>query len=54
MATHSSILARRTPIDRGAWQATVLGVTKNWSTVLQDIDHEVLVLLWVHVCIAAQ
>ena len=31
MATHSSILAWRIPwrIQRGAWQATVHGVTKN-------------------------
>ena len=29
MATHSSIFAWRIPIDRGAWQATVHGVTKN-------------------------
>ena len=28
MATHSSILAWRIPIDRGAWRATVDGVTK--------------------------
>ena len=28
MATHSSILARRIPMDRGAWQAIVLEVTK--------------------------
>ena len=27
MATHSSILAWRIPMDRGAWRATVLGVT---------------------------
>ena len=25
MATHSSILPRRIPMDRGAWQATVMG-----------------------------
>ena len=25
MATHSSILAWRIPVDRGIWQATVLG-----------------------------
>ena len=31
MATHSSILAWRIPMDRGAWQATVPGVTKNWT-----------------------
>ena len=29
LATHSSILAWRTPVDRGAWQATVQGVTKS-------------------------
>ena len=28
MATHSGILAWRIPMDRGAWQATVHGVTK--------------------------
>ena len=29
MATHSSILAWRIPMDSGAWQATVHGVTKS-------------------------
>ena len=29
MATHSSILAWRIPMDREAWWATVHGVTKN-------------------------
>ena len=29
MVTHSSILAWRIPIDRGAWWATVHGVAKN-------------------------
>ena len=29
MATHSSILAWRIPVDRGAWQVTVCGVTKS-------------------------
>ena len=29
MATHSSILAWRIPTDRGAWRATVHGVTKS-------------------------
>jgi len=28
MATHSSILAWRIPLTRGAWQATVHGVTR--------------------------
>ena len=31
MATHSSILAWRIPMDRGAWQATVHGVAKSWT-----------------------
>ena len=34
MATHSSILVWRIPMDRGAWQAwqaTVLGVEKSWT-----------------------
>ena len=30
MTTHSSILAWRIPTDRGAWQATVHGLTKSW------------------------
>ena len=29
MATHSSILAWKIPMDRGAWRATVLGVLKS-------------------------
>ena len=29
MATHSSILAWRIPMDRGAWEATVHGVEKS-------------------------
>ena len=31
MATHSSILTWRIPMDRGAWWATVPGVTKSWT-----------------------
>ena len=31
MATHSSILAWGNPMDRGAWRATVHGVSKNWT-----------------------
>ena len=29
MATHSSVLAWRIPMDRGAWQATVHRVTRS-------------------------
>ena len=35
MATHSSILAWRIPMNRGAWRATVYGVSKN-QTQLSD------------------
>ena len=31
MAIHSSILAWRIPMDRGASQATVHSVAKNWT-----------------------
>ena len=31
MATHSSILTWRIPMDRGTWWATVHGVTKSWT-----------------------
>ena len=31
MATHSSILAWKIPIDRGAWRATVHAVSKSWT-----------------------
>ena len=31
METHSSILACRIPMDRGAWRATVHGVAKSWT-----------------------
>ena len=35
MATHSNILAWRIPMDRGAWQTSVHGVTKS-QTRLSD------------------
>ena len=35
MATHSSILAWKIPTDRGAWRATVHGVTKSWLRATQ-------------------
>ena len=38
MATHSSILAWRIPMDRGAWRATVHGVTKS-QTGLSTAQH---------------
>ena len=39
MATHSSILAWRIPMDREAWQATVHGVTKSWTRRKQMSMH---------------
>ena len=41
MATHSSTLAWRFPMDRGAWKATVHGVAKSW-TWLSDF----MFMLW--------
>ena len=38
MATHSSILAWRIPMDRGAWRVTVHRVSKGW-TRLSDLTH---------------
>ena len=35
MATHSSILAWRIPMDSGIWQATVHWVAKCWDTTEQ-------------------
>ena len=37
MATHSSILAWRIPMDRGAWRATVHGVAKSWTRLRLSI-----------------
>ena len=31
MATHSSFLAWRIPMDKGAWWATVHGLSKSWT-----------------------
>jgi len=31
MAIQATILAWRIPMDRGAWQATVHGVSKSWT-----------------------
>ena len=33
MATHSSVLACTIPRDRGAWRATVQGVTKSQTNI---------------------
>ena len=36
MATHSSILAWKNPMDRGSWWATVQRVTKESDTTLSN------------------
>ena len=38
MASHSSILAWRIPVDRGDWQATVHGVEKSWSDMTELLN----------------
>ena len=38
MATHSSTLAWRSPVDRGAWRATVHKVAKNWTRLSQRLS----------------
>ena len=40
MAPHSSILVWRIPMDRGAWWATVHGVTKSRTRLKQLSKHE--------------
>ena len=44
MATHSSILAWRIPMNRGAWQATVHGVAKSW-TRLSNYAHKIMTVI---------
>ena len=40
MATHSSILVWKIPMDREAWQATVQEVAKSWSRLSnKEIAH---------------
>ena len=39
MATHSSILAWRIPMVRGAWWVTVHGVTKSWTQLKRLTTH---------------
>ena len=43
MATHSGILAWRIPMDRGAWRATVHGVTKSRTQLSDSAQHRVYI-----------
>ena len=49
MATHSSILAWRIPMDRGAQWATVRGVTESW-TRLKELSTHGLCLSYLQIC----
>ena len=42
MATHSSILAWRIPMDRGAWRATVHGMSRVLSVNVCILSHSVV------------
>ena len=44
-ATHSSVLAWRIPMDRGAWQATVHGVSES------DMTERLSTILHPHKCL---
>ena len=44
MATHSSILAWRVPMDRGAWRATVHRVTQSWTGLKRRGMHTTFLL----------
>ena len=41
LATHSSILAWRIPMDRGAWRATIHEVAKSWMGLSDSIQRQI-------------
>ena len=49
-ATHCSILCLDNPMDRGAWQATVHGVTKSWTQlstyICPKVKNDTFRLVW--------
>ena len=47
VATPSSILAWRIPMDRGAWWATVHGDAENWTQLSETKHSAALVQSWV-------
>ena len=47
MATHSSILAWRIPRDKGAWRATVHGVTKRWTQLSHETQHTTHIISYI-------
>ena len=47
MATHSSLLAWRIPMDRGAWQATVRGVAESQTRLNDYAQHSKYMYIYV-------
>ena len=49
MAAHPSILALGNPRERGAWWATVHGVTKSWAQLCKHTDAcKLLCVEWIN------
>ena len=48
LATNSSILAWRIPMDRGAWQATVHGVAKSQTQLSDLAQNNIYVIIHVY------
>ena len=46
LATHSSILAWRIPLERGSWQTAVRGVAKNWTRLSNLTQHSMNISRW--------
>ena len=46
MATHSSILAWRIPMDREAWRTTVHGIAKSRSSLSDQAQHTRLKIIF--------
>ena len=51
MATHSSILAWRIPMNRGVCWATVHGVSKSWTWLSDSAQHKVAFIPTIHLFI---
>ena len=49
MATHSSTLAQRTPMDRGAWQAAVHSIAQS-RTWLKPLSTMAVITCAEHLC----
>ena len=44
MATHSSILAWKNPMNRGAWQATIHGIAKSQTQLSTCVYNQLTML----------